>query len=118
MPASPPPTLYTWAGGQEALERLTTRFYQNVAGDPLLAPLFAHMDQHHPRFVAQFIAEVFGGPALYSAKRGGHPHMIQAHLERHLTESQRRRSPGPRSMPRRRCLAGGGARRRGPYTPP
>jgi hemoglobin len=91
MPENPPPTLYAWAGGQEALERLTTRFYQNVAADPLLAPLFAHMDEHHPRFVAQFIAEVFGGPAGYSAERGGHPHMIQAHLERHLTESQRRR---------------------------
>jgi hemoglobin len=90
MPDSPPPTLYAWAGGQAALERLTTRFYQRVAMDPLLAPLFAHMDQHHPRFVAQFIAEVFGGPASYSAERGGHPHMVRAHLERHLTESQRR----------------------------
>jgi hemoglobin len=49
------------------------------------------MDHEHPRFVAQFIAEVFGGPRDYSAQRGGHPHMIRAHLERHLTESQRRR---------------------------
>jgi hemoglobin len=91
MPENPPPTLYDWMGGQETLERLTTRFYQNVAADPLLAPLFAHMDHEHPRFVAQFIAEVFGGPRDYSAQRGGHPHMIRAHLERHLTESQRRR---------------------------
>lgn len=78
-------------GGQEAVERLTTRFYQQVAAEPLPAPLFAHMDAHHPRFVAQFIAEVFGGPAHYSAERGGHPHMIKAYLERHLTETQRRR---------------------------
>ena len=85
------PTLYEWVGGQEVLERLTTRFYQHVAEDPLIASLFAHMGEQHPRFVAQFIAEVFGGPARYSAERGGHPHMIRAHLERHLTEPQRRR---------------------------
>jgi hemoglobin len=85
------PSLYDWAGGQAALERLTERFYGNVAKDPLLAPIFAHMDAHHPRFVAQFLAEVLGGPSAYSAERGGHPHMVRAHLERHLTEAQRRR---------------------------
>jgi hemoglobin len=85
------PTLFEWAGGQEALERLTTRFYQRVATDELIGPIFAHMDAHHPRFVAQFIAEVFGGPTAYSQQRGGHAHMIQRHLGRHLTEPQRRR---------------------------
>jgi len=84
------PTLYEWAGGQEALERLTTRFYQRVAEDALLAPVFAHMDGDHPKFVAQFIAEVFGGPTAYSTGRGGHAHMIARHLSRHLTEAQRR----------------------------
>ena len=63
MPDSPPPTLFAWAGGQDALERLTARFYQHVAAEPLLAPLFPHLDAHHPRFVVQFIAEVFVGPA-------------------------------------------------------
>ena len=85
------PTLYDWAGGQDVLEQLTTRFYQRVGEDALLAPIFAHMDAHHPRFVAQFIAEVFGGPTTYSQDRGGHHHMIQRHLGRHLTEEQRRR---------------------------
>jgi hemoglobin len=89
--ASPTPTLFEWAGGQAALERLTMRFYERVAGDDLIAPIFAHMDAHHPRFVAQFIAEVFGGPTAYSQQRGGHAHMIQRHLGRHLTEAQRRR---------------------------
>ena len=88
---SAPPTLFEWAGGQPALERLTEKFYANVAKDALLAPVFAQMDAHHPHFVALFIAEVIGGPAAYSDLRGGHPHMIRAHLERHLTEPQRRR---------------------------
>jgi hemoglobin len=49
------------------------------------------MPSDHPRHVAMFIAEVFGGPASYSAERGGHPHMIAEHLGRHLTQEQRRR---------------------------
>lgn len=85
------PTLYDWAGGKETFERLTTVFYEHVTAEPLLAPLFAHMAADHPRLVAAFIAEVLGGPALYSQERGGHHAMILQHLGKHLTESQRSR---------------------------
>jgi hemoglobin len=83
------PTLYEWAGGMPALERLTARFYDRVASDGILGPVFAEMDRHHPRFVAQFLAEVLGGPQAYSTERGGHPHMAARHLGRHLTQPQR-----------------------------
>jgi hemoglobin len=85
------PTLYEWAGGQQAFERLTTLFYERVAADPLLAPLFAHMHAEHPRLVAAFIGEVLGGPASYSEERGGHHAMILQHVGKHLTEAQRAR---------------------------
>ncbi|MEW9625874.1 group II truncated hemoglobin [Rhodanobacter geophilus] len=85
------PSLYAWAGGLPAFERLTEIFYQRVPDDPLLAPLFARMDAHHPRFVALFIAEVFGGPAGYSEQRGGHHAMLAKHVGRHLSEAQRAR---------------------------
>lgn len=85
------PTLYEWAGGQSALERLTDVFYKHVKADELTGPVFARMDAHHPHYVAQFLAEVLGGPADYSAERGGHPHMITQHLGRHLAEPQRQR---------------------------
>jgi hemoglobin len=88
------PTLYEWAGGLPALEHLSAVFYQRLAQDHLLAPLFARMDPRHPRIVAQFIAEVFGGPSLYSQERGGHNAMIAKHLEKHLTEAQRSRWMG------------------------
>src|ERR1700744_4776971 len=84
------PSLFEWAGGMPALEKLTTQFYENVKRHEILAPIFAHMDAHPPHFVAQFLAEVLGGPAAYSAERGGHPHMIHQHLNRHLTEPPRR----------------------------
>jgi hemoglobin len=85
------PSLYEWAGGDEAFQRLTEVFYGHVRKDPVLAPVFAHMDDEHPRHVAMFLAEVFGGPARYSAERGGHDHMARMHLGRHITEEQRRR---------------------------
>lgn len=89
MTDNPTPTLFEWAGGMPAIERLTERFYARVRTHEILAPIFAHMDALHPHFVAQFISEVLGGPADYSAERGGRPHMIRQHLERHLTEEQR-----------------------------
>jgi hemoglobin len=85
------PTLYEWLGGMPALEKLTTTFYARVPDDPLLAPVFARMSPDHPRHVAEFLAEVLGGPGDYSAKRGGHPNMVRHHLARGLTQAQRRR---------------------------
>jgi hemoglobin len=84
------PTLYDWIGGMEALERLTTRFYDRVPSNTTLAPVFAHMNQGHAKHVAVFLAEVLGGPAAYSTEHGGHAHMIRQHLNRHLTQEQRR----------------------------
>ena len=84
------PTLYDWLGGLDALNRLTTRFYERVQDNALLAPIFAHMDGAHPQHVAAFLAEVLGGPPDYSAQHGGHPHMIRQHLNRHLDQAQRR----------------------------
>ena len=67
------PTLYDWIGGIEPLKRLTTEFYRRVPLDPLLGPVFAGMNADHPEHVALFLAEVLGGPPLYSEQHGGHP---------------------------------------------
>ncbi|MES2037481.1 MAG: group II truncated hemoglobin [Pseudomonadota bacterium] len=88
------PSLYDWVGGIEALNRLTTRFYLHVKADELLGPVFAHMGADHPAHVAVFLGEVLGGPAAYSEQYGGHPHMVKQHLNRHLTQEQRRRWVG------------------------
>ena len=86
-----PATLYEWAGGAEALERLTEIFYGKVREDPLLEPVFRNMDREHPKHVATWLAEVFGGPPLYTEEHGGYPHMVRKHLDRRLTEEMRRR---------------------------
>jgi len=84
------PTLFEWAGGMPALEKTFVRFYEKVRQDEMLAPLFAQMSAEHPRFVTQFVAEVLGGPSAYSETHGGHPHMMTRHLNRHLTDAQRK----------------------------
>jgi hemoglobin len=84
------PTLYEWLGGMKALKRLMERFYERVRENAVLAPVFARMSSEHPQHVAAFLAEVLGGPSEYSASHGGHPHMIRRHLDRHLSQEQRR----------------------------
>ena len=85
------PTLYEWAGGMPVFEKLTELFYGKVLTDPLLEPVFKHMSTEHQLHVAHFIAEVFGGPEMYSKQEGSHFKMIQKHLSKHLTEAHRKR---------------------------
>ncbi len=85
------PTLYEWAGGAEALQRLTEAFYARVRADDVLAPVFAQMPDDHPEHVAIWLGEVFGGPRRYTEEHGGYPHMLAKHRNRALTEAQRLR---------------------------
>lgn len=85
------PTLYEWAGGMATFEELTSVFYKKVLQDALLEPVFRHMSVKHQMHVAHFMAEVFGGPAIYSTEDGTHFTMIQKHLSKHLTEEHRKR---------------------------
>ncbi len=86
------PTLYEWAGGREAMEQLTKVFYEKVLQDPLLAPVFKDMSANHSQHVAHFIAEVFGGPRLYTEEdKGSHARMVAHHIGRQLDEQKRKR---------------------------
>ena len=86
------PTLYNWAGGQEKLEVLTAVFYAKVLKDDLLYPVFKNMSGDHSKHVAHFIAEVFGGPKLYTeTDKGNHAGMIAHHLGKILDEPKRKR---------------------------
>src|SRR6218665_3098626 len=85
------PTLFEWAGGMPAFEALFQQFYDKVLADDPLEPVFKHMSAQHRLHVAHFVAEVLGGPKLYSESEGNHYQMIQKHLEKHLTEARRKR---------------------------
>ena len=51
------PTLFEWAGGMPALEKLTEVFDEHVHADPVLALVFAHVGSEHAQHVAQWLAE-------------------------------------------------------------
>jgi truncated hemoglobin YjbI/uncharacterized Fe-S cluster protein YjdI/CDGSH-type Zn-finger protein len=87
------PSVYEWAGGTPGLEKLTTAFYDAILSepDPVLEPVFRGMDPAHPRHVAAWLAETFGGPATYTDEHGGYERMLRKHRNLGLTEQQRRR---------------------------
>ncbi|MBI1331496.1 MAG: globin [Armatimonadetes bacterium] len=94
MSESTIPSPADYAGGLESFEKLTTAFYEKVGKDAILAPIFEEMDHEHPKHVAAFMAQCFGGGTPYSGDRSENEalrEMVGKHLGRHLTEQQRRR---------------------------
>lgn len=86
------PSLYEWAGGMPAFEKLFKAFYKKVLSDELLGPVFKDMAPEHVEHVAHFVAEVFGGGELYTAGDGGsHARMVGKHIGRMLDEGKRQR---------------------------
>jgi hemoglobin len=86
------PTLYQWAGDMQTFTTLFGKFYEKVLQDDLLGEVFKDMSPQHVGHVAHFVAEVFGGPALYTSEDGGsHATMIGRHLGKMLTEEKRQR---------------------------
>lgn len=76
----------------ETFETLFDKFYDNVLQDDLLGPVFINMSPQHRMHVAHFVAEVFGGPRLYTKADGGsHAHMVGMHIGKMLDEEKRRR---------------------------
>lgn len=67
-------------GGPEAFATLVDRFYDGVADDPLLRPLYPDEDLAEARErLALFLIQYFGGPAAYAEKRG-HPRLRMRHF--------------------------------------
>lgn len=84
------PSLFDFAGGEEALHRLEDIFYASVLADPLLQPLFGAGKPHHVDHLTWFTAESFGGPDRFSRELG-FQHLINVHRGLRITEEQRRR---------------------------
>ena len=86
------PTLFEWAGGRQALTRMTRLFFARyVPGDPVLAPVFAQMPASLPDSMAAWLSEVFGGPAPGSGQPAGYPSLIAQLLPNGLNDEQRGR---------------------------
>jgi len=84
------PSLYEFAGGEEALHRLEGTFYSSVLKDPLLQPLFGAGQPQHVDHLTAFTAESFGGPDRFTRELG-FAHLINVHRHLGITEEQRQR---------------------------
>ncbi len=84
------PSLYEFAGGEEALHRLEDTFYSSALKDPLLQPLFGAGKPEHVDHLTAFTAESFGGPDRFTRELG-FAHLIDVHRHLRITEDQRQR---------------------------
>ena len=86
------PTLYQWAGGGDAIERLIDAFYDRVEEDELLSPFFpGGVSREHRDHVIAWWSEVFGGPDRYTRELGGYEHMLAKHRGLGIKPEQRLR---------------------------
>lgn len=71
-------TIYDLVGGMGTFRRLAEAFYARIETDPLLRPMFPPKLHHAIERQALFLAQYFGGPEEYNAKRG-HPRLRMRH---------------------------------------
>ena len=73
------PTFYEQVGGHETFVRLVDVFYDGVAADPVLRPLYPEEDLAGARErLRMFLEQYWGGPTTYSQQRG-HPRLRMRH---------------------------------------
>lgn len=72
-------TFYDEIGGLDTMRRIVDRFYEGVAEDPLLRPMYPEEDlgPAKERFTL-FLSQYWGGPGTYSELRG-HPRLRMRH---------------------------------------
>lgn len=63
-------TLYDEVGGMPFFERLIEVFYEGVANDAVLRPLYPEDLGPSTRHLTLFLAQYWGGPTTYDAERG------------------------------------------------
>ena len=85
-------SLYDRVGGARFFEHLVGAFYEGVATDAVLAPLYPE----HPDFTGArhrltlFLVQYWGGPTTYSDERG-HPRLRMRHMPFTIGELERDR---------------------------
>ena len=65
--------------GADAFWRIARAFYARVDRDPFLRPMFPADLEEPIRNQAEFLAQYFGGPQDYSARKG-HPRLRMRHM--------------------------------------
>jgi hemoglobin len=71
--------LFNEIGGTETFRKLVDKFYEGVAVDPLLRPMYPEEDLGPAKErLRMFLEQYWGGPHTYSEQRG-HPRLRMRH---------------------------------------
>ena len=81
-------TMFERVGGTPWFEALTTRFYDGVATDPVLRPLYPDDLEPGRAHLCGFLIQYWGGPTDYSDARG-HPRLRMRHVNFAIREPER-----------------------------
>lgn len=72
--------LFEAIGGTDAFRRLAKRFYEGVAGDDILKPMYPEEDLGPAEErLRMFLEQYWGGPGTYQEQRG-HPRLRMRHM--------------------------------------
>jgi hemoglobin len=82
-------SFYDEIGGHETMRRIVAAFYENVAHDPVLRPMYPEeeLGPAEERFLL-FLTQYWGGPTTYSEQRG-HPRLRMRHAPFAVTPEAR-----------------------------
>lgn len=76
---SDPNSFYDAVGGADTFHRIVSRFYEQVADDEILRPLYPDDDMEGAETrLRMFLEQYWGGPRTYSDQRG-HPRLRMRH---------------------------------------
>ena len=76
---SNPENFYAEVGGAPVFEKIVARFYEHVAQDEVLRPLYPEQDLGPAEVrLRMFLEQYWGGPRTYSDQRG-HPRLRMRH---------------------------------------
>lgn len=82
-------TPYELFGGAPFFERLIRHFYEGVATDPILRPMYPEGDlAPAERRLRMFFEQYWGGPETYSEERG-HPRLRLRHVPYEIDDQAR-----------------------------
>jgi hemoglobin len=85
----PDSTFYDEIGGMETIRAIVDRFYEGVADDELLRPMYPEEDLGPAaERLTLFLAQYWGGPTTYSQERG-HPRLRMRHAPFAVTPQAR-----------------------------
>ena len=74
-----PENFYESVGGEKIFHQIVSRFYAEVANDPVLRPLYPEQDLGPAEErLRLFLMQYWGGPRTYSEQRG-HPRLRMRH---------------------------------------